>query len=132
MIQYIIIHFFEERQCCWSFLYQNILCCYEFDVLKEMFIIVFNAPVMSHGYVNFLARIRVNLFSIWKNLDVSCCTTVVFFFFKISFFNIQGQIGWRTGSRRLLLFSTDSGFHYAGDGKVMRFNKQEYQTFPML
>lgn len=54
------------------------------------------------------------------------------FFFKISFFNIQGQIGWRTGSRRLLLFSTDSGFHYAGDGKVMRFNKQEYQTFPML
>ncbi|XP_011419534.3 integrin beta-1-B isoform X1 [Magallana gigas] len=30
----------------------------------------------------------------------------------------KGQIGWRTGSRRLLLFSTDSGFHYAGDGKL--------------
>lgn len=32
--------------------------------------------------------------------------------------NSQSQIGWRDRSRRMLLFSTDSGFHYAGDGKV--------------
>jgi len=28
------------------------------------------------------------------------------------------HIGWRQHSRRLLLFSTDSSFHYAGDGKL--------------
>lgn len=28
------------------------------------------------------------------------------------------EIGWRDKSRKLLVFSTDSGFHYAGDGKV--------------
>ncbi|CAN7996664.1 unnamed protein product, partial [Ixodes hexagonus] len=28
------------------------------------------------------------------------------------------DIGWREKARRLLLFSTDSGFHYAGDGKL--------------
>jgi len=28
------------------------------------------------------------------------------------------HIGWRKHSRRLLLFSTDSSFHYAGDGKL--------------
>ncbi|KAI1307715.1 Integrin beta-PS [Halotydeus destructor] len=28
------------------------------------------------------------------------------------------QIGWREKSRKLLVFSTDSGFHYAGDGKL--------------
>jgi len=28
------------------------------------------------------------------------------------------QIGWRERARRLLVFSTDAGFHYAGDGKV--------------
>lgn len=28
------------------------------------------------------------------------------------------DIGWREKSRKLLLFSTDSGFHYAGDGKL--------------
>ncbi|XP_058126874.1 integrin beta-PS isoform X1 [Anopheles ziemanni] len=28
------------------------------------------------------------------------------------------QIGWREKARRLLLFSTDAGFHYAGDGKL--------------
>lgn len=32
------------------------------------------------------------------------------------------DIGWREKSRKLLVFSTDSGFHYAGDGKV-RFIK---------
>lgn len=30
----------------------------------------------------------------------------------------RDQIGWRERARRLLLFSTDAGFHYAGDGKV--------------
>ncbi|CAG9783687.1 unnamed protein product [Diatraea saccharalis] len=30
----------------------------------------------------------------------------------------KGQIGWRDQARRLLVFSTDAGFHYAGDGKL--------------
>lgn len=28
------------------------------------------------------------------------------------------KIGWREKSRKMLVFSTDSGFHYAGDGKL--------------
>jgi hypothetical protein len=28
------------------------------------------------------------------------------------------EIGWRRNTRKLLVFSTDSGFHMAGDGKV--------------
>jgi integrin beta 1 len=28
------------------------------------------------------------------------------------------EIGWRDQSRKMLLFSTDAGFHYAGDGKL--------------
>jgi hypothetical protein len=28
------------------------------------------------------------------------------------------EIGWRDHARRLLVFSTDAGFHYAGDGKL--------------
>ncbi|KAA0199416.1 hypothetical protein HAZT_HAZT010531 [Hyalella azteca] len=31
----------------------------------------------------------------------------------------KSQIGWRDNARHLLLFSTDAGFHYAGDGKVL-------------
>lgn len=31
----------------------------------------------------------------------------------------RDQIGWRSQARRLLVFSTDAGFHYAGDGKVI-------------
>jgi hypothetical protein len=27
-------------------------------------------------------------------------------------------IGWRNDSRKLIVFSTDAGFHYAGDGRV--------------
>ena len=27
-------------------------------------------------------------------------------------------IGWRQNARHLLLYITDAGFHYAGDGKV--------------
>nr|ACY82398.1 integrin [Penaeus vannamei] len=30
----------------------------------------------------------------------------------------QDQIRWRSEARRLLVFSTDAGFHYAGDGKL--------------
>lgn len=30
----------------------------------------------------------------------------------------RDQIGWREQARRLLVFSTDAGFHYAGDGKL--------------
>lgn len=34
----------------------------------------------------------------------------------------RNQIGWRDQARRLLVFSTDAGFHYAGDGKVCILN----------
>lgn len=30
----------------------------------------------------------------------------------------HSEISWRNKSRKILVFSTDSGFHYAGDGKV--------------
>ncbi|KFM66785.1 Integrin beta-PS, partial [Stegodyphus mimosarum] len=30
----------------------------------------------------------------------------------------KDEIGWRNKSRKLLVFSTDNGFHYAGDGKL--------------
>lgn len=30
----------------------------------------------------------------------------------------QNKIGWRKQARRLVLFTTDAGFHHAGDGKV--------------
>jgi integrin beta 1 len=30
----------------------------------------------------------------------------------------KNDIGWRERARRLLVFSTDAGFHYAGDGKL--------------
>ncbi|BFZ01710.1 hypothetical protein BsWGS_04749 [Bradybaena similaris] len=30
----------------------------------------------------------------------------------------EDEIGWRQISRRMLVFSTDAGFHYAGDGKL--------------
>lgn len=30
----------------------------------------------------------------------------------------KDQIGWREKSRKMLVFSSDSGFHYAGDGKL--------------
>jgi protocadherin alpha len=30
----------------------------------------------------------------------------------------QDEIGWREKARKLLVFSTDAGFHYAGDGKL--------------
>ncbi|KAJ8314106.1 hypothetical protein KUTeg_008667 [Tegillarca granosa] len=30
----------------------------------------------------------------------------------------DGEIGWRNKSRRMVLFSTDAGFHFAGDGKL--------------
>ena len=32
--------------------------------------------------------------------------------------HLQTEIGWRENSRKMLLFSTDAGFHYVGDGKV--------------
>lgn len=32
----------------------------------------------------------------------------------------RNEIGWREQARRLLVFSTDAGFHYAGDGKVIK------------
>ena len=30
----------------------------------------------------------------------------------------KDRIGWRSKARKLLVFSTDAGFHYAGDGKL--------------
>jgi protocadherin alpha len=32
------------------------------------------------------------------------------------------KIGWRSNAHRVLIFSTDSGFHMAGDGKVSAQN----------
>lgn len=37
----------------------------------------------------------------------------------------KNEIGWREKARKLLVFSTDAGFHYAGDGKV---NSIPFQT----
>jgi len=34
------------------------------------------------------------------------------------------KIGWRINTRKVLVFSTDSGFHMAGDGKV---NAQNFE-----
>lgn len=39
----------------------------------------------------------------------------------------RGNIGWRDQARRLLVFSTDAGFHYAGDGKVGQTNIQNFR-----
>lgn len=36
------------------------------------------------------------------------------------------QIGWRQQARRLLVFTTDAGFHYAGDGKVSNFYQFQF------
>ena len=40
----------------------------------------------------------------------------------------KDDIGWRSNARHLLLYSTDAGFHYAGDGKVC-WNNKLYLTF---
>lgn len=57
------------------------------------------------------------------------------------------QIGWRERSRKIILFSTDAGFHYAGDGKLAgivepndgychmennRYTHSEIQDYPSL
>ena len=39
-------------------------------------------------------------------------------FLNVYFLLSQSRIGWRNHSRKMLLFSTDADFHYAGDGKV--------------
>lgn len=59
----------------------------------------------------------------------------------------HNEIGWRNQSRKLLIFSTDSGFHYAGDGKLGgivkpndgichlhkgEYNESIYQDYPSL
>lgn len=41
------------------------------------------------------------------------------------------EIGWRSQARRLLVFSTDAGFHYAGDGKVSS-QKVKLQQYLMI
>lgn len=38
----------------------------------------------------------------------------------------KDQIGWREKARKLLVFSTDAGFHYAGDGRVKNSIKSIY------
>jgi integrin beta 1 len=30
----------------------------------------------------------------------------------------ENEVGWRPASRKLIVYSTDAGFHYAGDGKL--------------
>lgn len=32
--------------------------------------------------------------------------------------NTQDAMGWRSNARRILLYASDSDFHFAGDGKV--------------
>ncbi len=36
----------------------------------------------------------------------------------LNMFVLKDVIGWRNDSRKLIVFSTDAGFHYAGDGRV--------------
>jgi integrin beta 1 len=31
----------------------------------------------------------------------------------------NNSIGWRERSRKMIVFSTDAGFHFAGDGRVL-------------
>lgn len=59
----------------------------------------------------------------------------------------ENEIGWREQARRLLVFSTDAGFHYAGDGKLggvitpndgqchmdnRRYTHSELQDYPSI
>lgn len=39
------------------------------------------------------------------------------------------EIGWRRNARKLLVFSTDTGFHIAGDGKV---NSENFEINHLL
>lgn len=41
---------------------------------------------------------------------INICHIIVSLFLQL--------IGWRRNARHLLLYITDAGFHYAGDGKV--------------
>lgn len=43
----------------------------------------------------------------------------------------RNHIGWREQARRLLVFSTDASFHFAGDGKVKKklFNSTSLSYF---
>ena len=41
---------------------------------------------------------------------------------------LQEFIGWRDRSRKMLLFSTDASFHFAGDGKVFVKINSEFLT----
>ncbi len=36
----------------------------------------------------------------------------------VHFWQNKKYVGWRQQARRLIVFSTDASFHYAGDGKV--------------
>lgn len=48
---------------------------------------------------------------------------IIKYFIDLFFPLIKDVIGWRNDSRKLIVFSTDAGFHYAGDGRV-RDNKK--------
>jgi hypothetical protein len=39
---------------------------------------------------------------------------------SLIYFFSKDVIGWRNDSRKLIVFSTDAGFHYAGDGRVCK------------
>lgn len=44
----------------------------------------------------------------------------------------RNNIGWRDQARRLLVFSTDAGFHYAGDGKVCSIYTMHFCIAPIF
>lgn len=66
---------------------------------------------------------------VYMVLDPLCCHMVTNMCIYLSFVALhviwllwlQNDIGWRAQSRKMLLFSTDAGFHFAGDGKVYMY-----------
>lgn len=63
---------------------------------------------LQDGYVGFRKH------SIWRTWLLRCVCKTLMGKFPLS---LQEQIGWRNVTR-LLVFSTDAGFHFAGDGKL--------------
>ena len=49
---------------------------------------------------------EINPYSVFKNLTIYVCMYS------------KQIIGWRANARHVLLYLTDAGFHFAGDGKV--------------
>ena len=71
---------------------------------------------MFIGFINFFLQGEVKKAQVSGNLDApeggfdAIMQAIV----------CKNEIGWRDKARRLLVFSTDAGFHYAGDGKKLK------------